>query len=120
MFLNVATCGTFCEILPSVLDSHLGTSPKTVTPKRTPSAPTTLPLKEETMVEMKSLTLEKLLWPNPHDSSTRNTTSACATVLHAGGGQKRVFINNRVHNEQRRQLQSIKIRLISRPKKENP
>lgn len=62
---------------------HLGTSPKTVTPKRTPSSPTTLSWKEETMAEMKSLTLEKLVWPALHDSSTRNTMSACTTVLHA-------------------------------------
>lgn len=35
------------------------------------------------MEEMKFLTLEKLVWPTAHDSSTRKTMSACATVLHA-------------------------------------
>lgn len=64
---------------------YLGTSPKTVTPKRTPSSPTTLFWKEETMAEMKSFTLEKLVWPTLHDSSTRKTMSACNTVLHAEG-----------------------------------
>ncbi len=62
---------------------YLGTSPKTVTPKRTPSVPTTLSLKVETIAEMKFLTLEKLDCPTLHDSSTRNTMSACTTVLHA-------------------------------------
>lgn len=67
---------------------YLGTSPKTVTPKRTPSAPMTLSWKEEVIAEMKSLTLEKLFWPTLHDSSTRNTMSACTTVLHAEGRRK--------------------------------
>lgn len=69
--------------IPGLL--YLGTSPKRVTPKRTPSVPTALPLKEEMRDEMKSLTLERLLWPVLHDSSTRNTMSACTTVLHAEG-----------------------------------
>lgn len=62
---------------------YLGTSPKSVTPKRTPSAPTVLSLKEDMMAEMKSLTLEKLVWPTLHDSSTRNTMSAWTAVLQA-------------------------------------
>lgn len=37
------------------------------------------------MAEMKPLTLEKLVWPTLHDSSTKNTMSACTTVLHAEG-----------------------------------
>lgn len=75
-----------CYVVPMfAFEFYLAISPKTVTPKRTPSGPTTLSLKEETMVEMKSLTLEKLVWPTLHDSSTRNTMSACTTVLHAEG-----------------------------------
>lgn len=35
------------------------------------------------MAEMKPFTLEKLVCPTPHDSSTRKTKSACTTVLHA-------------------------------------
>lgn len=71
---------TWCQEF--MLD-YLGTSPKRVTPKRTPSAPTALSWKEDMMAEMKSLTLKKLVWPTLHDSSTRNTMSACTTVLQA-------------------------------------
>lgn len=74
----------------SGLKTYLGTSPKTVTPKRTPSLPTKLSLKLVMMAETKSLTWEKLLGPTFHDSSTRNTMSACATVLHAERGKRRV------------------------------
>lgn len=66
-----------------VLMFHLGTSPNTVTPKRTPSLPITLSWNEEMIAEINPLTLEKLVWPTLHDSSTRNTMSACTTVLHA-------------------------------------
>lgn len=65
-----------CAVCVFALLFYRGMSPKTVTPKRTPSGPTTLPLKEEMMAEMKLLTLLKLVWPTLHDSSTRNTMSA--------------------------------------------
>lgn len=54
-----------------------------MTPKRTPSVPTTLYLKLVMRAEMKFLTRATLLWPTLDDSSTRNTMSACTTVLHA-------------------------------------
>lgn len=78
------------------VEFHLGTSPKTVTPKRTPSLPITLVWKEEMMVEMKSLTLVKLVSPTLHDSSTRNTMSACPTVLHAEGRRMRESVGARM------------------------